>query len=86
MKKGKEIMLTDSMEGLQEKAINYNDYEVNFRRWFVSQIDSGNLNTRVIGSLYKNRPISLIFWYFSSFSLRLASRKPGLGCFQPTFL
>ncbi|MBW6537653.1 MAG: hypothetical protein K0B11_21770 [Mariniphaga sp.] len=35
MKKGKEIMLTDSMEGFQGKAINYNDYEVSFRRWLV---------------------------------------------------
>jgi polyhydroxyalkanoate synthesis regulator phasin len=43
MKKGKEIMLTDSMKGLQEKAINYNNYEVSFRRWLVSQIDSGNM-------------------------------------------
>ena len=31
MKKGKEIMLTDSMEGFQEKAINFSDYEVSFR-------------------------------------------------------
>ena len=44
MKKGKEIMLTDSMEGFQEKAINYNDYEVSFRRWLVIQIDSGNMS------------------------------------------
>lgn len=42
MKKGREIMLTDSMEGFQEKTINYNDYEVSFRRWLVIQIDSGN--------------------------------------------
>lgn len=32
MKKGKEAMLTDHMEGFQEKKINYNDYEVSFRR------------------------------------------------------
>lgn len=43
MKKGKEIMLTDSMEGFQGKAINYHDYEVSFRRWLVIQIDSGNI-------------------------------------------
>jgi hypothetical protein len=36
MKKGKEIMLTDSMEGFQEKEINYNDYEVSFRQLWVS--------------------------------------------------
>lgn len=43
MKKGKEIMLTDSMEGFQEKAISYNDYEVSFRRWLVIQIDLENM-------------------------------------------
>ena len=43
MKKGKEAMLTDHMEGFQEKKINYNDYEVSFRRWLVIQIDSGNI-------------------------------------------
>ena len=43
MKKGKEVMLTDYMDGFQEKQINYNDYEVSFRRWLISQIDSGNM-------------------------------------------
>jgi hypothetical protein len=79
-------MLTDFVEGFQEKEMNYNDYEVSFRRWLVSQIDSVNMNPQVSGSLYKNRPISLISWYFCNFPLRLASRKPGLGCSQPTFL
>ena len=44
MKKGKEAMLTDHMEGFQENEINYNDYEVSFRRWLVSQIDTGNIS------------------------------------------
>ena len=44
MKKVKEIMLTDSMEGFQEKEINYNDYEVSFRRWLVAQIDYGKMS------------------------------------------
>ncbi len=44
MKKGKETMLTDHMDGFQEKKINYNDYEVSFRRWLVIKIDSGNLS------------------------------------------
>ena len=44
MEKGKEIMLTDSMEGFQEKEINYNDYEVSFRRWLITQIDSGKMS------------------------------------------
>ena len=40
MKERKEVRLTDHMEGFQEKKINYNDYEVSFRRWLISQIDS----------------------------------------------
>lgn len=43
MKKGKETMLTDHMEGFEEQQINYQDYEVIFRRWLVSQIDTGNM-------------------------------------------
>ncbi|MGQ8338991.1 hypothetical protein ACUNWD_20725 [Sunxiuqinia sp. A32] len=46
MKKGKELMLTDSMEGFEEKKIDYNSYEVSFRRWLVSQIDSGNMSNQ----------------------------------------
>ncbi len=44
MKKGKETMLTDNMDGFQEKKINYNDYEVSFRRWLVSEIDSERIS------------------------------------------
>ena len=44
MKKGKEAMLTDHMEGFQEKEIKFNDYEISFRRWLVSQIDTGNIS------------------------------------------
>lgn len=44
MEKGKEGMLTDHMEGFQVKVINYNDYELSFRRWLVSQIDSENIS------------------------------------------
>lgn len=43
MKQGKETMLTDHMEGFKEKQINYQDYEISFRRWLVSQIDTGNM-------------------------------------------
>lgn len=44
MKQGKEAMLSDHMEGFEEKRINYNDYEVSFRRWLVSQIDAENMS------------------------------------------
>ena len=46
MKKGKELMLTDSMRGFEEEKIDYNSYEVSFRRWLVSQIDSGNMSSQ----------------------------------------
>ncbi|GET23686.1 hypothetical protein [Prolixibacter sp. NT017] len=44
MKKGKEAMLSDHMEGFQEKPINYNAYEVSFRRWLVGQIDAEKMS------------------------------------------
>ncbi len=44
MKKGKEAMLTDKMDGFQEQSINHNDYEISFRRWLVNQIDSEQIS------------------------------------------
>ncbi|TAJ12686.1 hypothetical protein DMA11_11840 [Marinilabiliaceae bacterium JC017] len=44
MKRSKEAMLTNHMEGFHEGSINYNDYEVSFRRWLISQIDGGHLS------------------------------------------
>lgn len=44
MKKGKEAMLTDHMEGFEERNVNYNDYEISFRRWLVSQIDQRKIS------------------------------------------
>jgi len=44
MEKGKECLLTDHLEGFQVKVINYNDYELSFRRWLISQIDSENMS------------------------------------------
>ena len=44
MKKKNEAMVTNHMEMFQEKKINYNDYEISFRRWLVSQIDTGNIS------------------------------------------
>lgn len=40
----KEIFLTDQMEGFEEKQVNYKAYEVSFRRWLISEIDSGRMN------------------------------------------
>jgi hypothetical protein len=44
MKNEKEVTLTNCMEGFQKEEINYTDYEVSFRRWLVSQVDSGNMS------------------------------------------
>ena len=44
MNNKKEAMLSDYMEGFKEQKINYNDYEVSFRRWLISQIDAGKLS------------------------------------------
>jgi hypothetical protein len=46
MEKGKERKLTDHLEGFQQKEINYNDYEISFRRWLISQIDSEKMTVQ----------------------------------------
>lgn len=46
MMKKNEAMLTNNMEGFEEKSINYHDYEISFRRWLVSQIDTGKLSSQ----------------------------------------
>lgn len=53
MKRSKETMLTDHMEGFQEKEINYKEYEVSFRRWFISQIDSGQMSIQEARDRFK---------------------------------
>jgi hypothetical protein len=44
MKKGKEGMLTDQMRGFKKESINYNSYEISFRRWLISEIDSERMS------------------------------------------
>jgi hypothetical protein len=44
MKQSKEAMLSDHMSGFQQEKINYNDYEISFRRWLISQIDSETIS------------------------------------------
>jgi transposase len=48
MKKGKEAMLTDNMEGFEQKPINYKDYEVSFRRWLISQVDAEKMSLQEV--------------------------------------
>lgn len=57
MKKGKEAMLSDYMEGFEEKTINYNDYEVSFRRWLVIQIDTESMSLREARDRFHLSPI-----------------------------
>jgi len=33
MKQNREAMLSNHMGGFQQEKINYNDYEISFRRW-----------------------------------------------------
>jgi len=44
MERSKEAKLTDYMDGFQVEAVNYNDYEISFRRWLVSQIDAESMS------------------------------------------
>ena len=48
MEKKKEAMLTDNMENFQDYSIDYNKYEVSFRRWIVAQIDGGHMSIHEI--------------------------------------
>jgi hypothetical protein len=57
MKKGKEAMLTDNMQGFIQEKINYNDYEVSFRRWLISQIDCGHLSMQDARDRFKLNPL-----------------------------
>lgn len=57
MKKRKQVMLTDYMEGFQGHEINYNDYEVSFRRWLISQIDSGKMSIQDARDRFNLSPI-----------------------------
>ncbi|MFA8436629.1 MAG: hypothetical protein ACEPOZ_19135 [Marinifilaceae bacterium] len=44
MNKFKEGKLTDHMDGFQEETINFQNYEVSFRRWLVSEIDGQRMS------------------------------------------
>lgn len=44
MQKSKEAKLSDHMDAFHVEKINYNDYEISFRRWLVSQLDSGQIS------------------------------------------
>lgn len=56
MKKVKELKLTDHMEGFMGTSINYSDYEISFRRWLVSQIDSEKMTYHEARDRFKLGP------------------------------
>lgn len=38
------VFLSKTMEGFQEEAVDYSKYETSFRRWLVSELDSGRMS------------------------------------------
>jgi hypothetical protein len=48
MQNSKEAKLSDHMDGFQVQKINFNDFEISFRRWIVSQLDSGLISLEEI--------------------------------------
>lgn len=45
--------LSDNMEGFQVEKIDYAKYEPSFRRWLVSEIDSGNMTIKEARKRFK---------------------------------
>ncbi len=59
MRKESEAILTDYMDGFQKEEINYNDYEVSFRRWLVSQVDSGNMSMNEVRDRFQLKQVNI---------------------------
>ena len=59
MKKEKEAILTNFMSGFNVEEINYNEYEVSFRRWLISQIDSGNMSMNEVRDRFQLKQVNI---------------------------
>lgn len=59
MRKEREAILTNCMDGFQKEEINYNDYEVSFRRWLVSQVDSGNMSMHEVRDRFQLKQVNI---------------------------
>jgi len=59
MKKEREAILTNCMEGFQAEEINFNAYEVSFRRWLISQIDSGNMSMNEVRDRFQLKQVNI---------------------------
>lgn len=57
MQKGKEGMLTNEMSGFKRESINYKSYEISFRRWLISEIDSERMSMTEARDRFKLSPI-----------------------------
>ncbi len=56
MEIGKECMLTDQMSGFKKESINYNSYEISFRRWLISEIDADRMSIQEARDRFKLSP------------------------------
>jgi len=53
MEKHRKGMLTDQMEGFCDHPVNYNRFEISFRRWLISQLDAGHMSPLEIRERFK---------------------------------
>ncbi len=44
--KEKKYTVSNCVTGFNEETIDYNKYEISFRRWIVNQVEEGNLPHR----------------------------------------
>ncbi len=59
MKKEREAILTNCMEGFQAEEINFNAYEISFRRWLIGQIDSGNMSMNEVRDRFQLKQVNI---------------------------
>ncbi len=59
MKKEKEAILSNCMSGFKAEEINYNEYEVSFRRWLISQIDSENMSMNEVRDRFQLKQVNI---------------------------
>lgn len=45
--------LSDNMEGFIQESVDFSQYETSFRRWLVSEIDSGRMSVREARDRFK---------------------------------
>lgn len=57
MKRTKEGMLTDQMSGFKKESVNYNSYEISFRRWLISEIDADRMSIQEARDRFKLSPV-----------------------------